>query len=291
MFGKTKAPMIAGATAISLAIIKLIVGILSGSMSVLSSAIDSMLDFVVSELNYFALKKSEKNPNETFNYGYGKIEPLMALFEGVFIVLTGCFIFYTSAQKIFSSEHSIDTNASLYVMLFSLVATSLLIYYLSIVSKKTNSIVIKADSLHYKVDFFTNVGIIVALILIKITNLMIIDAIIGVVVSIYIVLSAIKLIKEGIYILLDGSLEPEIVDDITKFIKNRKEITSFHYLRTRKSAETCFLSAHLVFNDKITLINAHDIGDEIERYIAQKYSKYKWVIDLHFDPKDDSITT
>lgn len=285
---RTNAPLISGLIAVFLAITKLIAGLMSGSMSVLSSAIDSMMDSLVSAINFFAIKKASDDPNSKFNYGFGKIEALMALGEGIFIILIGNFIFYSSIQKLITPEVDINFGIAFWVMVFSFVMTGGLIIYLNSMAKKTNSLIIKADALHYKSDFFTNFGIIIALLVIKFTGFVMIDAIIGILISIYIIYSAIKLAKEGVYVLLDGALDDEIVRDIISYIDNHEEVRSFHFLRTRKSGDTCFFSTHLVFNPNITLYNAHSVGDDIESYVSQKYSGYNWVIDLHFDPTDDS---
>lgn len=285
---KSNAPKIAGITAFSLGIVKLIAGILSGSMAVLSSAIDSMMDCLVSLFNYFAIKKADEKATQKFNYGFGKIEALMATAEGVLIILIGVFIFYNSIQKISANNHEIDFGVAFWVMIFSVVVTAILIAFLNAQLAKTNSLIIKADILHYKSDFYTNLGIIATLLIVKLTGFLIIDCIVGILISIYIIISALKLIKEGVYVLLDGSLESEIVQTITDFITKCPEIRGFHELRTRKSGEVCFFSLHLVFNSEISLQKAHNIGDEIENFIRENFTNFSWVIDLHFDPADDS---
>ncbi|ASM36973.1 MAG: cation diffusion facilitator family transporter [Campylobacter sputorum] len=282
------APIVAGTTAVLLAIIKLIAGLMSGSISVLSSAIDSMLDCIVSGFNYFALRKSQQGPNDKFNFGYGKLEALVALLEGAFIIGIGIFICIQSIQKFYAKNHDFNIDVGLYVMILSFVITGILILYLNFVSKKSGNLIIKTDALHYQTDFLTNLAIIITLIIIKFTGLTIIDAIFGIIVSIYIVFSAIKIIKEGIYTLLDGAIDENIVDDITKFIISRDDVTDFHDLRTRKSAKTCFFYIHMVFHPGISLSKAHAIGDEVEHYIQTKYDSYSWIINLHFDPIDDS---
>lgn len=282
------APIIAGTTAVFLAVIKLIAGLASGSISVLSSAIDSMLDCIVSGFNYFALRKSKQGPDDKFNFGYGKLEALVALLEGAFIIGIGIFICVQSIGKFYAKSHDFDVNVGLYVMLVSFFITGALILYLNFVSKKSGNLIIKTDALHYQTDFLTNLAIIVTLVIIKFTGFTIIDAIFGIIVSIYIVFSAIKIIKEGVYTLLDGAIDEEVVNDITKFILSKDHVTDFHDLKTRRSAKTCFFYAHIVFTPGISLTKAHNIGDTIEHYINTKYSDCKWVINLHFDPIDDS---
>lgn len=288
MFDKSNAPKIAGTLAFLLGIVKLVAGILSGSVAVLSSAIDSMLDCLISIFNYFALKKSTSSANRRFNYGFGKIEALMATLEGLFIIVIGVFILYTSVKKTLEPDGAFDFGVAFWVMIFSFLATGGLIAYLSKVAKATGSLIVKADMLHYKSDFFTNLGIIVTLVVVKLTGLVLIDAVVGFLIGGYIIFSAIALVKEGVLILLDSALPEEMITAIEAFVRDQPDVKSYHDLRTRKSGETCFLSAHLVFSPTITLEKAHAVGDKIEAFAREKFAAFTWVIDLHFDPKDDS---
>ncbi len=111
----------------------------------------------------------------------------------------------------------------------------------------------------------------------------------GVIISIYINFSAYEIIKEGVFILLDGSLDKEIVEEIKSIIENENQISNYHYLKTRKSANTNFVDVHLVFNEGISLLKAHSIGDRIEDKIILINEKEEWVINVHLDPYDDSI--
>lgn len=281
------APVVAGAVAIILAIVKFIVGITSGSLAVLSSAIDSMLDCLVSALNYFALKKSNANPNDKFNFGYGKVEALVALFEGAFIVGIAVFICYSSVQKLLNGAKSVETTSAMLVMVISMVLTGLLVLYLRRVYKKTGNLIIKADALHYKTDLLTNLAIFIALFVIWITGYDAVDAIFGIVVSIYIAFSAFGLVKEGVYILLDGALPSDVVRTIIDILNSKEDVKSYHYLKTRKSGEKSFFSVHLVFDPNISLSKAHKVADDIESDIKNKFSTQKWVFDTHFDIEDD----
>lgn len=277
----------AGTTAFLLAVVKFIAGIYSGSVSVLSSAIDSMLDLLVSALNFFALRKSQAAPNAKFNFGYTKLEAMAAMFEGILIIAIAAFIFYESILKFRADETNIDINSSLYVMIFSLLVTGALVAFLNSVAKRTNNLIIKADALHYKSDFFTNLGIIVALIVIKFTGFVIIDAIFGIAISGYIANSAIALMKESFGVLLDEALNPQIVTKIEEIIGSKSEIKSFHDLTTRKSSDICYLGVHLVFDRDISLLKAHRISDEIENEIRSEFKELKWDITTHLDPYDD----
>ncbi|EHB2845694.1 cation transporter [Campylobacter jejuni] len=283
-----KATLVASLCAIVLALVKFIVGLTSGSVAVLSSAIDSLMDFAISAFNFLALKKSSQKANENYNFGFSKIEALMGLLEGVFIVGVGIFIFYESILKIYYKEEIKDLNSSIYVMIFALIMTFFLVLFLNYVAKKTKSLIIESDVLHYKTDCLTNACTLGALVLIYFTNLHIIDAIFGIVISLYTAFSAFKIIKKALAFLMDEALPKEQVDKICILISNNPEIISYHELKTRKTPSCNYLSVHLVFCPIISLLNAHKISDEIEEGVRKMFENEKWDIQIHLDPYDDA---
>ncbi len=283
------ATLVASLTAFLLMLIKLAVGIFSGSIAVLSSAIDSLLDLFVSIFNYFAIKNSEKDTDKLFNYGRGKIEALASLFEGLIICLSGFYIFYQSCIKFIYPKQLEYLWTSLLVMIISVIITFGLVMFLEYVAKKTNNLVIKSDALHYKMDLFTNGGILLALVIIYFTKFYIIDAILGVVISIYIVYTSYGLIKNGFLLILDVSLNNEEVQKIEEIIRNTDKITDFHFLRTREAGKYKFVDVHLVFNIDISLLEAHSISDTVEDRIALLDKNKERIFNIHLDPIDDSI--
>ena len=285
--GENKAVIAAGACAFLLALVKFTAGLFSGSVAVLGSAIDSMLDFIVSLLNLFALRKSRKQADERFNFGYTKLEALAALFDCVIIVLAAGFIFYESIKKFSEPNLEIDLGLSLGVMVFSVVVTLCLVLFLNQISKKSGNLIIKADALHYKIDLFSNLAVIISLLIIKFSGFVMIDAIFGIVISGYIAQSAISLGKDAFGVLLDHAASPEVTEEIIKMIKAKQRISDFHYLNTRQSTNTIFLTLHLVFDKDISLYDAHEVADSLEAEIREKFRDYSWQITTHLDPYND----
>lgn len=165
-------------------------------MAVLSSAVDSLLDFFVSLVNLFAIKKSEQGATERFHYGFGKIEGLGAIFEGVVLMGSGVMIGYFAVMKLIEGKGISELNASLFVMMVSMAVTGVLVWYLTTVSKRTGNLIIKSDALHYKTDLLTNGGILIALVIIKFTGIEWLDGAISLAISVYIAHSAFEIITE-----------------------------------------------------------------------------------------------
>ena len=287
MTPQKKATVVSSSVAAVLTLIKLAIGIASGSVAVLASAVDSVLDMFVSIFNYFAISNSEKPADRTFNYGRGKIEALASVIEGTIITISGLFLLYQAAKKAMSNEVSQLLETSIIIMLITLVITISLVLYLNYVAKKTNSMVIKADALHYKTDVFSNGAVLISLILVSLTGYEIIDVIVGGGIALYIIYSAYSLIHEGILVLLDRAVDEELVSKIEEIIKQNDKVNTYHLLKTREAANQTFVEVHLVFNCLITLMEAHKASDSIENKIKKLDSRRDWIINIHMDPYDD----
>ena len=282
-----KATMISSMVAIFLVIVKLIIGITSGSVAVLASAIDSILDTVVSIFNYFAIKKSEEDPNEVYQYGKGKIQAIAAVIEGTIISISGLYIIYIGIYKLLEGSETSLLTSAIIAMAISIIVTYFLVKYLLQVAKETDNLVIKADALHYQTDLWSNATVLVALSLVALTGLDWIDAIFGIGIGIYIIYSAYEIIVDGVEILLDRALEGSTVAKIGEIISQHSEITSYHWLRTRTDGTMNFVEFHMVLRPNMLLLEAHRIADEVEDKIKLLETKKKWVITPHFDPYDD----
>lgn len=283
-----KATIVSTSVATFLVIMKMTVGILSGSIAVLASAIDSLLDLTVSLFNYFALHNAEKDPDDSFNYGRSKIEPLAAVIEGTVISLSALFILYEALGKIFHPIEMKFMGTSIVVMLCSILITSFLVMFLNYVAKKTDNMVIKADALHYKTDIFSNGAVLLALGLVSLTGEGWIDPVLGIAIAVYMIYSAMPIIKEGILMLLDAALCEDDIKKITDIIESQQETTNYHNLQTRESGSHIFISVHIVFNVSISLYDAHLISDKLEMRLKELFKDKKVHVLIHMDPYDDS---
>jgi len=283
-----KATVVSTSVAAVLVLFKMTVGILSGSIAILASAIDSFLDLTVSLFNFFALSRAEKEADEDFNFGHSKIEPLAAVIEGVVISLSAIFIFYEALTKIANPRDIGYMGESVLVMLGSIVITGFLVAFLNYVAKKTKNMVIKADALHYKTDLFSNGAVLVALALVSYTGEQLVDPMLGVGIAIYMIYSAYPIVKEGILMLLDASLPQKDMQKIKDIIITDKTVTDYHHLKARESGSHIFISVHIVFNVRISLYDAHLISDEIEADIKKLFEDKRTHVLIHMDPYDDS---
>lgn len=282
-----RATVVSTSVAALLTLMKLVIGIASGSVAVLASAVDSILDMFVSIFNYFAISNSEKPADKTFNYGRGKVEALASVIEGTIITISGLFLLYQAGRKATEGTVSQYMDISIIVMILSMIITIFLVLYLNKIAKKTNSMVIKADALHYKTDVYSNAAVLISLLLVNFTGYEIIDVIVGGAIALFIIYSAYELIHDGILVLLDRAVDDEIVLGIEKIIRNNDRVNTYHLLKTREAGHQTFVEVHLVFDCIITLMDAHRASDDIERKIKKLDEKRDWLINIHMDPYDD----
>jgi len=283
-----KATLISSSTAALLVTIKMVVGIMSGSIAILASAIDSFLDLLVSIFNYFALHQSEKKADAKFNFGRGKLEAIAAVMEGTIISISGIFILYNAIDKLHHPKAIAYMDLSLIVMGISIVLTAALVLFLVNIAKKTNNLVIRADALHYQTDLYTNGAVLIALGIIHFTDFEMIDPILGIAIAIFMVYSAYPIVKEGILMLMDISLDEEEIEKIQEYLLLVDNINSTHHLTTRRSGSDIFITVHVVFNISISLYDAHRISDKIEEGLQELFTNERVHSIIHMDPYDDS---
>jgi cation diffusion facilitator family transporter len=243
----------------------------------------------VSLFNYFAIYSSEKKADSTFNYGRWKIEALASFFEWLIITGSWLYILYESIMKIINQEEISYLWVSVLIMIISIILTWGLVYFLTYVSKKTNNLVIKSDAIHYKTDLYSNIWIIIWLVIIYFTNLYIIDAIIWIIIAIYIIYSAWELVHKWYLLLLDVALEYEEVEKIKDIIKSKNLVTNFHELKTRQIWNLKHIEVNLVFNPEILLVDAHRVANHVETNIKKIDDKCERRVMIHLDPYDDPV--
>jgi len=287
MSPEKRATIVASVVATILTIVKFAIGVASGSVAVLASAIDSLLDTLISIFNFFAIKKSEEKATDDFQYGKGKVQAIAAVIEGTVITISGLYIIYEAVQKGLHSGETTLLTPAIVAMVISIVVTFALVRYLLAVAKATDNLVIKSDALHYQTDLWSNGVILLALIIVYLTGLDIVDAIFGFGIGLYIIYSAYEIIEEGIYILLDHALESATVAKIENIIDEHPDVNGFHWLKTRTDGSVNFVEFHLVLQPNMYLIEAHRISDQIEDKIVLLEDKKRWIITPHYDPYDD----
>ena len=269
--------------------------IMTGSVSILASLIDSLLDAGASLVNLFAVNYSLSPPDEEHRFGHGKAESVAGLAQATLICGSGVYLIVESIRRLVDPPQLQDLGIGLAVMVFSMLATVVLLAIQHHVIQRTQSVAIRADSLHYKTDLFTNAAIILALALTQ-WGWSGMDPIFALGVAVYIIYSAWQIGYEAFNDLLDKELPDERRQEILDLINEHPEVEGAHDLRTRLSGRTVYMQVHIELEDHMTLLQSHRISDEVEAALLKQFPTADIVI--HQDPVgiveeriDDAVST
>ncbi|HLP40465.1 MAG TPA: cation diffusion facilitator family transporter [Fibrobacteria bacterium] len=286
-----RATLVAASASLLLICLKLGVGLATGTVSVLASAVDSLLDFLVSSFNAYAVRTSERPSDEIYNYGRGKIEGIAALLEGLFILGSAVYIMREALISFDRPEPLGAGNLrwAVLAMTLSLALTTVLVLYLTRLARRTRSLVVEADLAHYRVDLISNGSVLLALGIIRLTGWDWIDPLVALAVSVLVARAALPVLRKGLHMLLDRALDPSMVERIRALAEgHNRRVNGVHEVKTRRAGDTNFVDMHIVFDESIRLLEAHRIADEIEAGI-RGLEPVRWVINIHLDPVDDSF--
>ena len=268
-------------TAVLLLVVKTYAWWVSGSVSVLASLADSLIDALASCVNFLAVRYALQPADEEHRFGHGKAESLAGLGQSLLIMGSAMYLMVQAVDRMMNPQPLQQIDVAVGVMGFSIVATFCLVMYQRWVISRTHSVAIKADSLHYVSDLLTNLGIVIALILTQFGWAQF-DPLLAIAISIYIFYTAIMIWNESIQHLLDRELPEEEQQKIQRIALSHVEVLGVHELRTRQSGRVRIIQLHLELDGNMPLWQAHEICDEVEREIKDEFPSADVL--LHQDP-------
>jgi len=271
-------------TASSLALLKLSVGLLSRSMALIASAVDSLTDVLVSVVNLLSLREADKPADAEHAFGHGKIESLASLFQSILIGASGIFLIVESIRRWLRNEPIVMIHAAIVVMVISIVLTFLHTRRLTKVARETESMIVETEKVHFSTDLWTNTGVIIALLLVQWTGAIIWDILIALVVAVYILKQSYMLLRKSVDELIDRALPEELQNQIRHTILHfDKRVLGVHNLRTRRLGHVKFIEFHVELDKSMSFETAHnlteDLIDEVKRQIPDSD------VNAHFDPE------
>ncbi|MBO6056416.1 MAG: cation transporter [Alphaproteobacteria bacterium] len=258
-------------TSVFLVIIKFIAWRVTGSISLQASMTDSLLDALVSFLVYHALKYSDVKFDDNHNFGHEKVEGVVSIFQCLIIFYSGIMILHESYEAWSDPQPIQNTMIGIIIMLVSTVAVYQLIYFQKYVARKTSSLLVKGDSLHYLSDFCMNLAVIGSLLL---SNFFAhVDIIFGSVVGIYVLYSALQVLRNALVDLMDEALPKSIRNKIVKEILAVSGVKEIKVLRTRSAGMKRHIEAIIGVDRDTSLENADDITKNVEKNISKLFAK------------------
>jgi cation diffusion facilitator family transporter len=289
---KTGVALLSVVSNTTLIILKLIVGLLIGSVAVISEAIHSGVDLVASLIALVAVRKSSEAADERHPYGHGKFENISAAVEALLIFGAAAWIIYEAVGRLIHPKEIEMPGWGVAVMGLSAVANVIVSGRLFKVARETDSMALQADAWHLRTDVYTSAGVTVGLLVILSgrylwpgVDLHWIDAVIAIIVALLILKAAVELTRDAVRDLLDVSLPTEDVEWIPEFVaKTWPQVKGFHNLRSRKAGPTRFLDFHLVVDERMPVSQAHALGDEIVVAIKERLPDSR--VNIHIEPCD-----
>jgi ferrous-iron efflux pump FieF len=255
----------------------------TGSVALLSSLVDSLLDIAASLVNLVAVRHAMSPADREHRFGHGKAEPLAVLGQSAFITGSAMLLLAEAVRRLISPVRIENPPAGIAVMIFSIVVTIGLVLYQRHVVRRTGSIAITADELHYRSDVVLNLSVIAALVLGGTLDLPILDPLFGAAIGIWIVYSAVRLAHLSLIQLMDRELPDDEREKIRAIAQSHPDVVAAHDLRTRVAGPTAFIQIHIEMKGTLSLIRAHEISDEVEAELRAAYPNAEVMI--HQDPE------
>jgi ferrous-iron efflux pump FieF len=279
---RTRAGAVSLAVATALLALKLGAGLLTGSLSLLASAVDSLTDILASAVNFFAMRAASRPADDDHEYGHEKAESLAGLFQGVVIAGSGVFLGYESVRRLLEPRPLEFAAVGLAVMATSTAASYLLVRYLRRVALETGSVALTADSLHYATDVLANLGVFATLLVVRFTGWHRADALVSLAISAYIVYAATGVLRDAVDGLMDRALPEEVHERVREIVAGHSAIRGMHDLKTRSSGARRFIELHLEIDGAMSLRDAHDAAVQVLREVEAEIPNSK--VFVHTDP-------
>lgn len=266
----------------ALIVVKAAVWLATGSVAILASLIDSLLDAAASSVNVLAVRQALTPADPEHRFGHGKAEPLAGLAQSAFVAGSAVLLMAEAAKRLITPQPIPHTGLAVAVMAGSIAVTAGLVAFQKYVIARTNSTAIRADSLHYTGDILVNGGVIAALVLGRWLEAPILDPLFGACVGGYVLWSAWRIARLSLDMLMDRELPDGDRRRIRDLCLEHPAVRKVHDLRTRVSGPHTFIQLHIEMDGGITLMNAHAISDAVEQRILAMFPGAEVMI--HQDP-------
>lgn len=272
-----------------LIVIKAGAWMLTGSVALLGSFLDSVMDLSLSVMNFFAIRHAQTPADEEHRFGHGKAEALAALVQAAMLLSAALFLLYEALQAVLAPQPIAASDIGIGVMVVSIILTLALVVVQRRVAKATQSVAISADSAHYTGDIVINLGVILALVLAGNFDLPYADPILGMVVALILINSSRQVFVNAADQLMDREFDDADRDEIKRLILSHPQVRGLHDLRTRRAGLTSFIQCHIELDGAMSLTMAHQISDAVEALVLAKFPQSEVL--LHQDPEGQEPLT
>lgn len=268
-----------------LMLLKLVVAVITGSIAVLSDAIDSVQDVIASGIVFVSVRVGARPPDLTHPYGHGRAETIAAALQALLITAGGAYITYRAIQRLFDPPEQIGTDLGLATMALAAAVNFGVFLYASHVARRTRSPAIAADARHLLTNVVQALAIVLGLALVAVSGEVTFDTLAALLLAAYLFWTAGTIFKDVAGDILDVSLSPEELQVVEQCIRAEgSRVNSFHDLRSRRSGQHRYVDFHLVLQADMSLAEAHTIADRIQSRVRQHWPTA--VVTIHTEPAE-----
>jgi cation diffusion facilitator family transporter len=283
---KTSAAGLSIASNSVLIVLKIVAGAVTGSIAILTEAVHSAIDLLASVVAFYSVRKAEEPPDPSHPYGHEKVENLTAALEGVLILVGAAIIIYESVRRLLTPSGVDTVGVGIAVVGFSAVANFGVSEYLYRRARETGSPALEGDAAHLRTDAFTSLGVLVGLVLVKVTGADRFDPITALVIAAAIVWSGVRIVNRSSRVLVDEALPGDELEMVRRTIEAyaAPEVSGFHKLRARQAGSRRHIDLHVQFREGTTLERAHEVSHELQSAIAARLRDADVLI--HLEPEN-----
>lgn len=283
---KTRAAALSILSNATLIVLKVVAGVITGSIAIITEAVHSSIDLIASVVAYFSVRKADEPADEDHPYGHAKVENLAAALEGVLILVGAGIIVYESIRRLAHAPEVESLGIGIGVIAFSGVANVLVSRYLYRQARATDSAALEGDAAHLSTDAMTSFGVLGGLVLVQVTGAQVLDPIAALLVAVAIIWSGVRIVTRSSRVLVDEALPAEELAAIRAVVEGHDapEVAGFHKLRARRGGSRRYVDLHVQFRAGTTLVRAHEVAHELQHGILDRLPDADVLI--HLEPSE-----
>ncbi|OYT75048.1 MAG: cation-efflux pump [Armatimonadetes bacterium JP3_11] len=264
--------------------VKLVAALLTGSVSLLSEALHSATDVVASFFAYLGVRIGATPPDEQHPYGHGKVETLAGFGESILLILIVAYLMFEGARRLIVGGELERLEWGVGVMALSTVTSLIVGQFVWRTGKRTHSLALMSNGQHLMIDFWTSLGLLMALGIIYFTGWVFIDALLAIGIALWLFWGAWRLATRAFHELIDHCLPQEELALIDQILRSEPNLLNYHNLRTRRAGALRYIDVHIVLPNDWSLQQAHNVADALEKRI--KHRLHPAEVTIHVDPYD-----
>ena len=276
-----RAAMLSLVSTVVVVAVKLFAAYKSGSISVLAEAIQSIVDILMSAVAVATIRYAAKPADASHPYGHGKAEVLAGAFQMLVILGSGFYILYEAYHRLLQ-PHPIEWNWGAWAMGYALVANLLVATHLRRVAKATLSTALESEALHLRGDSLSSGGVLIGMLLVGLTGQAILDPVVAAICTVIAMIAALSQLRSMLHPLMDGALPASELQSLERVLDTHKAVRGYHNVRTRMIGSQRWIDLHVLLDDGLSFVNAHDLAEHIENELSRTLQGAR--VTIHYEP-------